>query len=81
MKEMETEMGSMGRTSDSCSVPFSRICLMTCSSACVPNSLSRVPFEAPSKVPCAPCLINRISTLVVQQDSPNVSSRKDVINS
>ena len=61
--ELGDEDGGKGRqTSDSCSVPFSRICLMTSSSTWVPNSLSSVPCEAPSNVPCAPCLLDRVST-------------------
>lgn len=44
------------QTSVSCSEPFSRMTLMTSSSLWVPNSLSSVPFDAPSIWPWAPCL-------------------------
>lgn len=43
-------------TSDSMMVPFSMIAVTTSSSLCVPNSASRVPFDAVSSMPVLPCL-------------------------
>jgi len=48
MSEGGPAQESNKHTCDSCNVPFSRICLITSSSTDVPNSLSRMPFEAPS---------------------------------
>ncbi len=43
-------------TSLSCIVPFFRICLITSSSECVPNSFSSVEWPAAFNGPCTPCL-------------------------
>lgn len=46
--------------------PFSRICLTTSSSLCVPNSFSSWLFEAPSRMPVVPCLFGEMSLALVR---------------
>lgn len=60
----------------STTLPFSRICFTTSSSLLVPNSLSRDPLEAVSKIPWFPCLgVTSVSKCVLSNSTTLLTTR------